>query len=636
MFSLKYDFEVIIIGGGHAGVEASYILSKKKCKVLLITFNKKKISELSCNPSIGGLGKSILVKEIDILGGLMGKVVDLSGINFRTLNKSKGYSVRATRVQIDKKIYKYNVINYLKKQSKYLSIFEDEVESLIIKNKTIYGVNCKKVGSIYSKYVILCPGTFLDSKIFIGNKVYNGGRLNDFNSKKLSIFLKKYFKFGYLKTGTPPRLLKKSIDFKYFEKQVSDLNLVSKFSFFSYLRNKNSLLQRNCYLCRTNINTHNIINKYLHKSPLFKGIINSKGPRYCPSLEDKVIRFKDKKSHNVFLEPENISKKLIYPNGLSMCFDLNIQNKIINSIEGLYKAKIVYPAYAVKYMYLDPIFLNKNLESKIIKNLFIAGQINGTTGYEEAASQGLISGIFCYLKIKNKNINFFNLNRLNSYIGILIDDICTKGIKEPYRIFNSRSEYSLFIREDNTDSRLFSISNKFKLISFKKIKFLKKKSSEIKNIFIYLKNKKINFNNLPLIVRKKFKKKKKINIKSLICNKLINFNYLKYFLFYKKKKFLYSKFLKEVKILFIYDGYIKRQKLDLLKYKVYENILLPKNIDYKKIHGLSKEVIEILNYYKPNFLGQLLRISGITPISLIIIYFYLKKNNLLFKNRYIK
>ncbi len=635
MFNIKYDFEVIIIGGGHAGVEASYILSKKKCNILLITFSKDKISELSCNPSIGGLGKSILVKEIDVLGGLMGKVVDLSGINYKTLNKSKGYSVRATRVQVDKDIYKFNIIKYLKNQCKYLTILEDEVVSLIIRNKIVYGVKCIKFGNIYSKYVILCTGTFLDSKIFIGNNIYEGGRLNDFNSKELSIFLKKYFKYGYLKTGTPPRLLKKSIDFNFFEKQVSDLNLVSKFSFFSSLRNISSLLQKNCYLSKTSNNTYKIINKYLIKSPLFKININSKGPRYCPSLEEKIVRFKDKKKHNIFLEPEKIDGDLIYPNGLSMCFSLNIQKKIINSIKGMYNTKIIFPAYAVKYMYLDPIFLNKNLESKIIKNLFIAGQINGTTGYEEAAAQGLLSGIFCYLKIKKKNISFFNLNRLNSYIGVLIDDICTKGINEPYRIFNSRSEYSLFIREDNTDIRLFSISNNIKLISSKKLKFLKNKKKEIKNIFFYLKNKKINFKSLPLFIKKKFKKNKKINIKSLICNKLISFNKLKYYLFKNKNKFLYSKFLKEVKILFIYEGYLKKQKLDLLKYKIYENIFLPKNIDYNKIYGLSKEVIEILNYYKPNFLGQILRISGITPISLIIIYFYLKKNNLLFK-KYIK
>ncbi len=633
MFVNNNDFEIIIVGGGHSGIEASYILSKMKCKVLLITFNKKKIGELSCNPSIGGLGKSNLVKEIDVLGGLMGKLVDLSGINFKVLNISKGYSVRATRVQIDKNIYKYNVNKYLNKYKKYLTILEDEVISLIIKKNILYGVCCNKSGNIYSKYVILCTGTFLDSKIFIGNKIYNGGRLDDYNSLELSFFLKKYFSYGYLKTGTPPRLKKKTIDFSIFKKQKSNLDLVSKFSFFNSLRKVKPLLQKNCYLTKTNKNTFYIVKNNINISPLFNGIINSKGPRYCPSLEDKIIRFKNKKEHILFLEPESINGNTIYPNGLSMCFPFNIQKKIVNSIKGMDKTKILIPGYAVKYMYLNPIFLNKTLESKIINNLFIAGQINGTTGYEEAAAQGLIAGINCYLKIKNKNLNIFNINRLNSYIGVLIDDLCTKGIKEPYRIFNSRSEYSLFLREDNADYRLISISNNLKLININKFNFFKKKNKEIKNIYNYLNNKIFDYKKLPNYIKNNIlNKRNKIKIKSLICNNLIDFNKLKYFLF-NKSNFLNSKFLEEVKILFIYEGYLKKQKLEISKYKFYENVVLPKNINYKYICGLSKEVIEILNYYKPNFLGQLLRISGVTPISLMIIYFYLKKNKLLILNK---
>ncbi len=630
LFSNKFDFEVIIIGGGHAGIEASYILSKLKCKTLMITFNKKKIGELSCNPSIGGLGKSNLVKEIDALGGLMGKLVDLSGINYKILNISKGYAVRATRVQVDKDIYKKNVLKYLIKYKKYLTILEDEVIGLIIKKNIVYGINSKNFGNIYSNIVLLCTGTFLDSKIFIGNKIFNGGRINDFSSIKLSNYLKKInLDFGYLKTGTPPRLNKKTIDFSNFDKQISNVNLISKFSFFNELRKKNKLQQKNCYLTYTNKLTNIIVKKNLHLSPLFNGLIVSKGPRYCPSLEDKINNFfRDR--HIIFLEPENIDNNIIYPNGISMSFPINIQYKIVNSISGMKNTEILLPGYAVEYMYLNPIFLNKSLESKIIKNLFIAGQINGTTGYEEAASQGLIAGINIYLKIKNKNS--FILDRLNSYIGVLIDDLCTKGIKEPYRIFNSRSEFSLFLREDNADYRLTPLSNKLKLISKKKYNFFNNKVNEIKLIYNYLNKKIFLFKDLPIFVRKYFKNKCNIKAKSLLCNSLIKFSRIKNFLFKDKKIFLKSKFLKEIKILFIYNGYLKRQKFQINKYKFYENIILPSNIIYKNIKGLSNEVIDILNYFKPNFLGQLLRISGVTPISLFIIFNYLKKKNLLFLN----
>ncbi len=627
MFFSKYDFEIIVVGGGHSGIEASNILCKMKCKTLLITFNKLNIGELSCNPSIGGLGKSHLVKEIDALGGLMGKITDLSGINFKTLNTSKGYAVRSTRVQVDKIIYKNNIIKYLLNHKNYLTIIEDEVISLIIKNNTVYGVICNKYNNIYSKVVLLCTGTFLDSRIFIGNKKYYGGRLYDFCSKKLALFLKKFLKFGYFKTGTPPRLDNSFINLKNLKKQISDKKLISNFSFFSSLRNINKLKQKNCYLTYTNKLTHKIIKNNLHLSPLFNGNLISKGPRYCLSLEDKVNRFSDKSRHHIFLEPEQIYNNIIYPNGLSISFPFKIQSKIIKSINGINNCKILIPGYTIEYMYFDPIFLNKNLESKIINNLFLAGQINGTTGYEEAASQGLIAGINSYLKIKNKKQ--FILNRLNSYIGILIDDLCTKGVTEPYRIFNSRSEFNLFLREDNADYRLTSLAYKLKLINFKKWFFFKNKISEIKNIYNYLNKKFFIFNKLPLNIKKYFKKKNNIKIKSLICNSSIKFNKIKNFIFKDNKKFLNSKFLKEVKILFLYKGYLKKQKLEINKYKFYENINLPKNINYNKILGLSNEVIQILNFHKPNFLGQILRISGITPISLMIIYIYLKKNKLL-------
>ncbi len=627
LFTKSYDYNVIIVGGGHAAIEASYILSKKKCRTLLITFNKNKIGELSCNPSIGGLGKSNLVKEIDSLSGLMGKLVDLSGINYKILNSSKGYAVRATRVQIDKELYKKNVIYYLNKNKKYLHIIEDEVIDLVIYNNIVCGVKTLKY-IITSYIVILCVGTFLDSKIFIGNDIIYAGRLNDNGSYKLAFNLKKYYPyFGYLKTGTPPRLNKYTVNFSNLEKQVSEIKLISKFSFFNSLRKNKFIKQHNCYLTYTNLNTHKIVIKNLYKSPLFNGLINSKGPRYCPSLEYKIYNFLDKNRHNIYLEPESIYNNYIYPNGLSMSFPLNIQYKIIKSIMGLGFSKIIIPGYSVEYMYLNPIFLNKTLESKVINNLFIAGQINGTTGYEEAAAQGLIAGINSYLKISNKKL--FIPKRLNSYIGVLIDDLCTKGIKEPYRIFNSRSEFSLYLREDNADYRLTPIAKKLGLINNKKWIFFKNKMNQIYKISKFIINKIYNINDLKTKWQKLYKNKKTIQAKSLICNSCIKFNKIKKFIFKDKKKFLSNKFLKEIKILFIYKGYIKRQKLELFKYKLYEKILLPNKIKYENIKGLSNEVIQILNYIKPNFLGQLLRISGITPISLMIIYIYLKKHKLI-------
>ncbi len=635
MFFSRYDYDIIIIGGGHAGIEAAYVCSKMKCRTLLITLNKSNIGEISCNPSIGGLGKSHLVKEIDALGGLMGKLTDLSGIHFKTLNSSKGYSVRSTRVQVDKMLYKKYSFEFLLKQ-KYLSIHYDEVLDLIVKNDIVYGVKTFK-NIIYSKVVILCTGTFLDAKIFIGNNKINGGRLFEKSSIKLSNSLKKYgLIFGYLKTGTPPRLNKNTILFDNLQKQYSDKKIISKFSFFNKLRNNKILDQIICFITYTNKKTHDIVNKYLYKSPLFNGLINSIGPRYCISLENKVYNFPFREKHNVFLEFEQLNNNLVYPNGLSMSFPLDIQEKIINSIDGLNNSKILIPGYSVEYMYLNPIFLCKSLESKIINNFFIAGQVNGTTGYEEAACQGLIAGINACLKIKKNNLYFNNfiLSRLSSYIGVLIDDLCTKGVKEPYRIFNSRSEFSLFLREDNADYRLTELGYKLGLISYNKWCFFNKKINEIKLIYNYLDKKKFIFNKLPNFIKNKFKNNKNVvNIKSLICNSLIKFNKLKYFLFNKKKIFLKSNYLNEVKILFLYENYIKKQKIELYKYKLYENIILPKNIKYNKIIGLSNEVVQLLNYYKPNFLGQLLNISGITPISVIIIFIYLKKNNLLIKNK---
>ncbi len=622
-------FDIIIVGGGHAGIEASYISSKMVKKVLLITYNINNIGKMSCNPSIGGLGKSHLVKEIDAFGGLIAKLADLSCIQYKILNLSKGEAVRSTRVQIDKNLYKYNSLRIIKK-IKNITIYQDEVINLIInKNNYINGVVTLLNKKIYSKIVILTTGTFLNSKIFIGNKIKIGGRINDHSSYKLANFLQKYpFKFGYLKTGTPPRILKDSINYKVLEKQKGNKN--GYFSFFSNLKKYNYLPQIKCYITNTNKKTHNIIKDNLKYSPLYNGNIIGIGPRYCPSIEDKIVNFPNKNSHNIFLEKEGLFSKIIYPNGISTSLPINIQIKFIRTIKGLENSKIIKPGYAVEYMYFNPKKLNLNLESKIINNLFFAGQINGTTGYEEAAAQGLVAGINAGLKINNKS-NFI-FNRLNSYIGVLIDDLCYKGIDEPYRMFTSRSEYRLFLREDNADYRLTPYAYKLKLINENKWKYFLKKINIINNNYKYLKNKFVFIKKKHKnIMKKYFLNKylnKKISIKSLICNYSLSLNkIIKEFDINKIKK----KFLKETKILIKYNGYINKQKIEILKLNFYKNIILSKNINFNLIPNISNEIKQKLNKYKHKFiyLSDIYNISGITPASIISILIYIKKNKLI-------
>ncbi len=613
-------FDIIVIGGGHAGIEAIFVSTKIVKKVLLITFSKKNIGEMSCNPSIGGIGKSHLVKEIDALGGLMGKVADLSGIHFKILNSSKGDAVKSTRIQVDKEIYKKKTLDILNK-IKNLIIYEDEVINLIIKKNKVIGVKTKK-RSIYSKVVILSTGTFLNSKIFIGKKIYKGGRLNDNYSELLAENLIKYpFKYGYLKTGTPPRIKYDSVKLDNLKKQYSEN--IKGFSFLEMYKKKNKLKKVNCYLTYTNNLTHKIIKNNIKSSPLYNGIIKSIGPRYCPSLEDKVINFSDKKKHNIFLEQENLFKDIIYPNGISNSFPIEIQNKIVKSIKGMEYSIILKPGYAVEYLYIDPKDLYKSLESKIIKNLFLAGQINGTTGYEEAASQGIVAGINASLKVNNKNIRFIP-NRENSYMGVLIDDLCIKGINEPYRMFTSRSEYRLFLREDNADYRLTPIGYKLGLINNKRWYIFKKKMSLIKENYNFLKDKEIFIEKIFKKIKYKniFNNSNKIKIKSIISNYGISLKEIIH-LFKKKIK---NKFLKEVEILIKYKGYLDKQKVEINKLSFYKKTIIPNDIDYNKICNLSKEIIQKLSKYKPKCLYDAYMISGVTPSSIINIYIYIKKN----------
>ncbi len=618
-------FDIIIIGGGHAGIEASYISSKIVKNVLLITCNIKNIGTMSCNPSIGGLGKSHLVKEIDALGGLMARLADLSSIQYKILNLSKGKAVQSTRVQIDKKLYKYNSY-YIISKRKNITIYQDEVIDLIINNNTIEGVITLKK-KIYTNIVILTTGTFLNSKIFIGNKIERGGRINDHSSIKLPKFFKKYkFDFKYFKTGTPPRIHKNSINYKYLEKQKS--NKINYFSFFSILKKYNKLPQIKCYITYTNKETHKIIKNNLRSSPLYNGKIIGIGPRYCPSIEDKIVNFPYKNEHHIFLEKEGLYSNTIYPNGISTSLPINIQNKFIHTIKGLENAKIIKPGYAVEYMFFNPKNLKLTLESKIIKNLFFAGQINGTTGYEEAAAQGLVAGINSGLKIIGKS-NFI-FDRLNSYIGVMIDDLCNKGVDEPYRMFTSRSEYRLFLREDNADYRLTPYGYKLNLISKNKWNFFLNKMNIINNNYNYFKNKKINIKYFSKNILNKFyinkKIKNEISIKSLICNYSISLKkIINNFNFNNIKK----KFLEETEILIKYNGYLNKQKLEINRLNFYKKIIMPKNLDYNLINGLSNEIKKKLINYKFKYLSDIYKISGITPASIISILIYIKKNKII-------
>ncbi|CAL4317436.1 tRNA uridine-5-carboxymethylaminomethyl(34) synthesis enzyme MnmG [Buchnera aphidicola] len=622
MCTYRVFCDVIVIGGGHAGTEAALASSRMGYNTYLLTQKINTLGSLSCNPSIGGIGKGHLVKEIDALGGIMAIASDISGIHFRILNATKGPAVQSTRVQVDRILYK-NFIFQTLFQQKNLNIIEDEAYDLIIKKKSIIGVKTIKNIYLYSNSVVLATGTFLGGKIYIGDKNYNGGRINDFSSIKLSNTLKNLsMKIKRLKTGTPPRLDIKTIDFSRLKIQLGD-NPRPVFSFIHGI--KKYPKQTLCYITSTNYKTHDIIKRNLHKSPIFSGKISGIGPRYCPSIEDKIVRFPNKNSHQIFVEPEGLNCNVMYPNGISTSLPINVQQEFINTIQGFKYSKIIQPGYAVEYDFIDPIGLQPTLESKIIKGLFFAGQINGTTGYEEAGAQGLLAGLNAGLYSSSSNSWYPTRNE--AYIGVLVDDLCTKGTKEPYRMFTARAEHRLILREDNADLRLTKIAKKLGLIDKlrwliynKKIKQIEIEKKRIQKIQIKYHSKECN--DLKKIFNMNIKND--INGVELLKRTEINVNniYQSKLLFPKNSN---RNALKEVLTQIKYEGYIIKQNREIEKYQKYENISLPKKFDYCNIIGLSNEVIIKLNRYQPVSIGQASRISGVTPAAISILLVFFKK-----------
>ena len=614
----RETYKVIVVGGGHAGCEAASAAARIGCSTLLITNNKSKIGEMSCNPSIGGLGKGHLVREIDALDGIIAKAIDLSGIQFRLLNASKGPAVRGLRAQADRNLYK-KAINRLLKKEKNLKILEDEVVDLDINKKSVQGVILTKNKIVSCETIVLTTGTFLNGLIHVGNKKVSAGRVGEKATYGLSKTFKKFgFNLGRMKTGTPPRIAKKSINFKKLKRQDSDKKIIP----FSFMNKFIKIKQIPCFITQTNQKTHEIIEKNIVKSAIYSGQIKSIGPRYCPSIEDKIVKFNDRKQHHIFLEPEGLNSDIIYPNGISTSLPENIQKQFVQSISGLENAKILQYGYAIEYDYVDPLQLSNTLETNKINNLYLAGQINGTTGYEEAAAQGIIAGINAGLKVLKKNE--FVLSRSEAYIGVLIDDLVNKGVTEPYRMFTSRAEYRLLLRSDNADIRLTPKGILINCVSKKREKKFNEKQLLLEKI--EKKYKKITFSPNKLL---KFGIKinldgKKRNIFDLLVFKDIDRKKLENI--WPKIKEIPNDIFEELETKSLYKGYVERQLQDINDLKKDEGLKIPRNLDYNKIPNLTNEVLDKLNYIKPKNLGEITRISGVTPAAVINILRFVNKN----------
>ena len=613
------NVDIIVIGGGHAGCEAAYAASRFNKKVLLVTHETSSIGQMSCNPAIGGLGKSHLVREIDAMGGLMAVCADKAGIHFKILNSSKGPAVRATRSQSDRLLYSEAVKSIINSEHS-LSTLSDEVIDIEIKNGNAAGVKLRSGEVIRAQKIILTAGTFLNGKLFTGEEEEDGGRKKSQPSKILANCLRNLdLGDARLKTGTPPRILASSIDFSALEVQPGD----SPRPCMSFIGSpEDHPDQMNCFITRTNEQTHDFIRSGLDRSPMFSGRIDGVGPRYCPSIEDKIHRFADKESHQIFIEPEGLLSKEVYPNGISTSMPKDIQEKMVKSILGFEKAKITQFGYAVEYDFFDPRNLSHTLETKNIKNLYFAGQINGTTGYEEAAAQGLVAGINAALSIEEKEP--WIESRSNSYIGVLIDDLITLGTKEPYRMFTSRAEHRLLLREDNADQRLTPYANSLGIISSERWKTFQKKMAKVESETQALEKIKIDPSSFG---GKKTSKQPALSILKRPEVKLEDIYKL------LKRALPEKGVLLDIETKKKYAGYIERQNKEIQKIQKYENAKIPEEIIFSNIVGLSNEVKQKLEKVLPKTIAHAQRIPGITPAAISLLLVHIKKEQSLPKKR---